>query len=435
MAGVLSRFSFATENTIEELKKSSKNENTSRSTSFWLSVWQKWCREKGVNDEIQNYEPAELNILLERFYAEVKNKDGKDYEPESLKVMMTSLDRHLRDKGYNFSIVRDRAFISSKQVLEGKAKILRESGKGKRPNKARQVSKEEEEELWSSEKLGYKTPESLIQTMWWLLTQHFGLRGRQEHHGMRMEDFRISRGDDNTEFVEFAEGPTKTRQGGLNSKPRQFQPRMFKTGGERCPVKLFREFVSRRPQTMQECGPFYLSIKNNRRQGDDIWYKAQPMGVNKINSMMKDIISGTSLESSDKRFSNHSARKTVVSKLKKAQLERTAIAKVTGHRNVQSLDDYDEADEDEQRELSWAISRRNSSKDLISTTSSVPSAMQVSKSPQRMSSQGHNLMNSFVNCTVTFNLNGGSSSQTTSSPTIVPRKRRYHFIESDSDTD
>ena len=250
-----------------------------------------------------------------------------------------------------------------------------------------------------------------------------------------MEDFRISRGDDNTEFVEFAEGPTKTRQGGLNSKPRQFQPRMFKTGGERCPVKLFREFVSRRPQTMQECGPFYLSIKNNRRKGDDIWYKAQPMGVNKINSMMKDIISGTSLESSDKRFSNHSARKTVVSKLKKAQLERTAIAKVTGHRNVQSLDDYDEADEDEQRELSWAISRRNSSKDLISTTSSVPSAMQVSKSPQRMSSQGHNLMNSFVNCTVTFNLNGGSSSQTTSSPTIVPRKRRYHFIESDSDTD
>ena len=33
--------------------------------------------------------------------------------------------------------------------------------------------------------------------------------------------------------------------------------------------------------------------------------------------------------------------------------------KVTGHRSVQSLDDYDEADEEEQRRLSSAISKRN----------------------------------------------------------------------------
>ena len=75
---------------------------------------------------------------------------------------------------------------------------------------------------------------------------------------------------------------------------------------------------------------------------------------------MKDIISETSLETFKKRFSNHSARKTVVSKMKKANLEMSAIAKVTSHRNIQSLDDYDEADEDERRQLSWAISRMNS---------------------------------------------------------------------------
>jgi hypothetical protein len=57
--------------------------------------------------------------------------------------------------------------------------------------------------------------------------------------------------------------------------------------------------------------------------------------------MMKCIIAGTTLETSEKRFSNHSARKTVVNK--KSNLERYAIAKVTGHRNIQSLDDYDEA--------------------------------------------------------------------------------------------
>ena len=31
-------------------------------------------------------------------YAEVNNKKDEDYEPESLKVMMASLDRHLKNK-------------------------------------------------------------------------------------------------------------------------------------------------------------------------------------------------------------------------------------------------------------------------------------------------------------------------------------------------
>ena len=43
MAGVLSRFSFATATTIQQLKNSSNNENTVKSTAFWLSVWKKWC--------------------------------------------------------------------------------------------------------------------------------------------------------------------------------------------------------------------------------------------------------------------------------------------------------------------------------------------------------------------------------------------------------
>ena len=279
--------------------------------------------------------------------------------------MITSLDRHLKNKDYKLSIIRDREFSSSKQVLDGKAKQLRLAGRGKRPNKARQLSEEEEEILWKNEKLGGKTPESLIHTMWWLLTQQFGLRGRQD----------------------------------------------------------------RRSRNLRASGPFYLSIKHNSGPGDETWYKVQPMGENKINSMMKNIISQTTLQSSEKRFTNHSALKTLVSKMKKANLERSSIAKVTGHRNIQSLDDYDEADEDEQRQLSWAISKGNSTPKpvLVAGSSSGPCASNA-VIPHMMNSQAQNLMNAFTNCTVTFNLNNKASPN-------KPRKRRFHFIESDSDTD
>ena len=176
MASVQSRFLPATQNTIESLKNSAKNENTRKSTEFLLRVWKKWCEEKEVARDIEHYKP-ELNNLLERFYTEVRTKEGEDYEPECLKIIMTSLDRNLKENGYAYSIVREREFTSSKQVLEGKTKQLRLASHGKCPNKSRQVTNEEEEELWENRNLGSGNPETLINTMWWLLTQHFGLRG------------------------------------------------------------------------------------------------------------------------------------------------------------------------------------------------------------------------------------------------------------------
>jgi len=51
-------------------------QKTSKSTSFWLSVWKTWCEGKSIALEIEVHEPAELNRLLEKLYAEVKNKNG-----------------------------------------------------------------------------------------------------------------------------------------------------------------------------------------------------------------------------------------------------------------------------------------------------------------------------------------------------------------------
>ena len=46
------------------------------------------------------------------------------------------------------------------------------------------------------------------------------------------------------EYLTFAEGPTKTKQGGLKVKPQLVTPKMFATGNEeRCPVMLFKVYL------------------------------------------------------------------------------------------------------------------------------------------------------------------------------------------------
>ena len=222
-------------------------------------MWHSWAEERNINPKLEENLAEELDKILQRFYAEVRSKHGEQYEPESLKVMMASLDRYLREHNYPYSIIKDRQFQQSKQVLERKAKLLREDGKGKRPNAAKALTIPEEEALWENEKLGSSSPKVLYQTMWWILTQHFGLRGRQEHHSMAVEDFSVCSDDDGFEYVTFEENPTKTRQGGLNTKRRPVMPNMFATGGARCPVGLFKEFLSRRPPELRETDPFYLA--------------------------------------------------------------------------------------------------------------------------------------------------------------------------------
>ena len=124
--------------------------------------------------------------------------------------MQSSIDRYLHESNYEYSILNSRFFKGSRDELEGKARLLCEKGLGKKPNKTNSLTRQEEDILWECGQLGDKTPKSIIATLWWQLTQHFGLRGRQEHHSMRVEDFSFQKNETGASYIVYAEGMTKT---------------------------------------------------------------------------------------------------------------------------------------------------------------------------------------------------------------------------------
>ena len=180
---------------IKELKAKAKNTNTTKSTCQWVPVYLSWAKIRNKEQEIERLEPSRLDEILQQIYAEMKRKDGTDYEPSSLANMQAALDCRLREAGYMYSLLTSRHFLNSRNVLEGKARLLREQGKGKLPSKSCSLSNDEIEQLWESGQLGYHSPMALINTLWWLFTLHFGLRGRKEHHNMKIEDFTFNKRD------------------------------------------------------------------------------------------------------------------------------------------------------------------------------------------------------------------------------------------------
>ena len=141
-----SRFRIVGEEGIEELKELSENEDTKKSTEQWKNVFVKLATERGKEKNLEACECVDPDETLSQFYAEVRKESGEDYEPDSLRVMQAALKRHLKSKLYPKSIIKDREFLSSRKLLEGKARKLREEGRGKRPNRSKSLTNEEEEE-------------------------------------------------------------------------------------------------------------------------------------------------------------------------------------------------------------------------------------------------------------------------------------------------
>ena len=130
---------------------------------------------------------------------------------------------------------------------------------------------------------------------------------------MTVSDFQFKKDETGNEFVTFAEGIKKTRQGGLNEKHCLIRPKMFSTDTSRRPVNIFKLYLCKRLSELRSSGPIYLSIIH-KPVSNSLWYKNVPMGQHAINSIMKRMIENSPLRNSDKKFTSHYARKTLVKK-------------------------------------------------------------------------------------------------------------------------
>ena len=114
----------------------------------------------------------------------------------------------------------------------------------------------------------------------------------------------------------------------------------------------------------------------------------------------------TPLETSKKKLTNHTARKTVVKKLRAASVERLSVIQVTSHASKKSLDDYDEGSEKEQQQLSNTVSiTPQSAASSSSPGLPISSFPPVTSTSEQVNTSGHAFtVNNFHNCQVTFNV-------------------------------
>ena len=81
--------------------------------------------------------------------------------------------------------------------------------------------------------------------------------------------------------------------------------------------------------------PFYLGVNHTTKNSDKSWFKANAMGVNKLNSLMKTMAEKAGLDNS--HLTNHSGRKQMIQTLNDKDIPPSHIIQLSGHKNVQSI--------------------------------------------------------------------------------------------------
>lgn len=414
---------------VTKFIEDNRNKNTTKKTRSDLNIFYKWAKTVNETRTIDNIPPDELDKIISHFVVKVCKQNGEQCEPDTLTSYFRSFDRFLREQGKSYSILLDKQFCRSREALSAKRKQLRRFGKGQRPNKALGLSEAQIQQLWQQNQLGNCSSQVLLRTVWFNNTIYFGWRARDEHHRVRFGDFQIREGDGvgGVRYVEWVtERGSKTRTGENEFVPdRPFNPKMFATDGPRCPVKMFTDYMSRRPPDMNYSdAPFYLA--SIPRPASPIWYKKQPLGKHSLGSFMKEMTQAAGI---DGRFTNHSARRTMISTLRKENVEPLNIIALAGQRNLKSLDSYSEASEEQQHLMSNKISemiegeQRKETKNSLKTTSPL-----ASQSNEQESKQGMFHGAVFNNCALSFGRSIGESDCASSSDTVQSSCRRFKRV-------
>ena len=200
---------------VEQFLTENENQGTKKKTLSDMKLLKTLFFAVNETRDAELIPPDELNTLLCQFLLAVTKKDGSEYEPTTLRGIVSSLERYLKQKQSRVEIMKDIEFAKSREVLRMKMKHLKKSGLGNKPKTATMLTDTHLEKMYGSGTLGDKSPRALLHAMWLTVTSHFGLRTGKEVHSLQWGDVTLCTDPDTGEefIILNTERQTKTRTG------------------------------------------------------------------------------------------------------------------------------------------------------------------------------------------------------------------------------
>lgn len=376
------RFQPSTSENLDELLESRVPANTLTKQAWAMRIFRLWLQEWKVRlddtlkvyKDVEEFDENDLNYCMKFFIAELRNQKGEFYPPRTMKEIVAMIQHYFQNSlSRTWSIFVDKEFHETRNILDAQMKRVAALGTVKAKKRAASISFDDEEDLWQKGILGDETPRKLMDTLIYLLGLHLSLRAAKEHRDLAFgKDSQLELVDIDGECIKYTERISKNRTFGL--KHSSMDPKTTfiypnKNNPNRCPVRLYKKYISHRPETNNLKGntAFYLAIIDNPKS--NVWYKSSPLGVHSIETVVKKL-----MEKSGKKgfYTNTSLRRTAMTRLISGNIPDKVIQKKTGRTSDLSDRSYIDINLQERR---MSACLHGSVENIASTSMSVDKQM------------------------------------------------------------
>ncbi|OCT72691.1 hypothetical protein XELAEV_18035675mg [Xenopus laevis] len=243
--------------------------------------------------KIKEIPHKELDLLLSKFVLVAKRKDGKEYEPHTLRCILGSVDRYLKKNNYPHRITDGfiNHFPKTRQSVSKKLKFLKKQGKSAGANRKEELTEEDIENLYESGILSLNNPTSLLNLVFFNNGIEFALRTK-EQHDLQWGEITLHTDPAGKRYLEYTKTLTDS---GSDENPESIgetKPCIYETPHvpNRDPITAYIKYKENRPDKMMtpEC-PFYLTPNASYKPDYPGWYRCTKMGIGKIRLMMTNL--------------------------------------------------------------------------------------------------------------------------------------------------
>ncbi len=331
----------------ELLSRKTFSENTNAKINWAVNLYRDWyferCKSHNCDSRIQwsNLEAQEISkanlaYALSCFLSEVRKRDGSEYPGDTLYQLVVCIQFFLECSGCHWKLIDGEEFIPLKFTLDNLMKECAAMGLGKRKSSS-PISVLDENSLWDKGVLGTNTPDTLRDTLLFLLGLHLALQGGKEHKDLRAPGFdsqlSVRKDDDRVKFLQFEEDlQRKTNQGGHNSR-KKAQGCVMKVYShphpERNVVVIFEKYVSLLPVNGKNSSLYKHSLPKFSLKANQ-WYADKPVGINVLKKTVKKLAELGGLEGC---FTNHSLRSSCTTRMDNAGVDEQLIMETTSHKS------------------------------------------------------------------------------------------------------
>lgn len=245
--------------------------------------------------------------------------------------------------------MQDKEFTRSNKVFTGMIVKMKRDGLDKTKHHGA-ISDSDLNKLRESNVLNTISPKGLQRKVWFDLSLGFARRGQENIQELKKTSYDIKVDSSGKKYIEMTYNEATKNHPGANQRDDDTQkPRIYETDADDCPVASFQKYTSK---LNPECDRLFQLPKTLAAETDTVWYHRRPLGEKKIGAFMKEISKDAELS---RIYTNHCVRATTITKLSYAGVDKIEIMKLTGHRNIKSIETYNSDSSEKQKQIYSSI--------------------------------------------------------------------------------